>query len=136
MNKMQAQVAEFHETFGLGVGYTPAVRNAELRLDLIKEEWFELIDGLHNKNLIESADALGDLLYVIFGTAVEFGLDMEPIFDEIHRSNMAKEGGHRREDGKWMKPADWTPPDLAAVIRDQEIKTLAKELVPSGDPYQ
>jgi predicted HAD superfamily Cof-like phosphohydrolase len=61
-------------------------------------------------------DALCDLLYVTYGAAVDLGVDLQPFFAEVHRSNMAKVGGRKREDGKWLKPAGWTPPDIAGLL--------------------
>jgi hypothetical protein len=87
----QRDVAEFMETFGQEVPGFPqipsqAIRN--LRNKLIREENFELErDG---NDIVGAADAIGDLLYVVFGAAVAYGIDIEPVFAEIHRSNMSK----------------------------------------------
>jgi predicted HAD superfamily Cof-like phosphohydrolase len=62
------------------------------------------------------ADALADLAYVTVGANVAWGLPAAEVFDEVHRSNMAKQGGERRADGKILKPAGWTPPDVAGVL--------------------
>jgi predicted HAD superfamily Cof-like phosphohydrolase len=72
-------------------------------------------------DLIEIADGLGDLDYVgRCGTGAACGIDMEPIFQEIHRSNMSKFiDGHRREDGKWIKGPSYTPANLGPIIEDQ-----------------
>ena len=76
-------------------------------------------DGIKPPNFVEAIDGIGDSLYVQFGAAIEFGVNMEPIFDEIHRSNMAKVGGATRADGKTLKPEGWTPPDIAGKIAEQ-----------------
>ena len=52
---------------------------------------------------------MADLLYVVYGTAVSYGIDMDPVFREVHRSNMSKVGGYKRDDGKWVKPATYSP---------------------------
>ena len=87
---------------------------AQLRYDLIKEELLEL--GIA-ANLTEVADAIGDLLYVVLGTAVAYGIDIDPIFQEIHRSNMSKFiDGYKRADGKWMKGPSYSPANLKPII--------------------
>jgi predicted HAD superfamily Cof-like phosphohydrolase len=68
----------------------------------------------------ETIDGLADLLYVVYGAAVTFGIDLDPFFDEVHRSNMAKDGGATREDGKILKPEGWQPPAIRAIREDQE----------------
>lgn len=119
-------VRDFHEKAGALINTSPATLdapNARLRLTLIREELQELYGALGfpsdetsllgEPNLVEIADAIGDLLYVVLGTAVACGLDAELIFAEIHRSNMTKFiDGHRRADGKWVKGPSYTPPNL------------------------
>lgn len=145
MNKLQKQVLLFHDTFDIKVEETPTYPDkatALLRCKLIEEEATELFDSLgysietdgtrhinmgdwnsvdnfHRGDLVEVADALGDLLYVIYGAALSFGIDLEPVTDEIHRSNMSKVGGHKREDGKWIKPDTYSPADIKSVLEKQ-----------------
>lgn len=89
----------------------------QLRVNLIAEECDELDQA---SSIEEIADALGDLLYVIYGAAVAHGIDLEPIFEEIHRSNMTKFiDGHRREDGKWVKGPSYSPANLKPIIESQ-----------------
>jgi predicted HAD superfamily Cof-like phosphohydrolase len=61
---------------------------------------------------------LCDTLYVVYGTAIEMGLDLEPYFQEVHRSNLAKFDGttQPRGDGKWPKPEGWMPPDINGIL--------------------
>ena len=137
MNEMQKKVIEFHRACGVPVSGTPTTLNAhrqELRIRLIKEELQEYIDSARASNIIGIADALGDLLVVIFGTAVEHGLNMQPIFDEIHQSNMSK----RNKDGsvsydaggKVMKGEGYKPPDLwESIFGDIMMNRIA-----SGKP--
>ena len=113
MNRFQKQVEEFHRKFGHVIGKTPAISRPELRVKLIKEEAKETCDAIERGDLVEAVDGLCDLLYVTLGAAVEFGIDIEPIFDEVHRTNMLKEGGGTRSDGKTLKPPGWVAPDIA-----------------------
>lgn len=100
MNKMQAQVETFHRAMSqpvVGQARALPADRVPIRIELIREEFEdELIPALAAGDLIESADAAIDLLYVVFGLCVELGLDAEVLFDEVHRSNMSKLG----EDGK------------------------------------
>jgi predicted HAD superfamily Cof-like phosphohydrolase len=93
------------------------------RLKLIREETDELEDALEHEELEESLDGIADLLYVVLGTAVEMGVDIEPIFREVHRSNMTKIGGHKREDGKWIKPKEYNPVDFTGKVRGLDERT-------------
>lgn len=88
-------VAKFHKTFGQPILDTPSIPNkdrCELRVKLIQEELNELKDGINNKDIVEIADALADLQYVLTGTILEFGLSdkFRDLFDEVQRSNMSK----------------------------------------------
>lgn len=122
MTKLQAQVKEFHQAFGIVISEKPEMQDEatiDLRIALIREEFDELQEAFENGSIVDIADALGDLLYVIYGTGVSFGIDLEPVTDEIHRSNMTKVNGYRAENGKWIKPADYSPADLESVIAEQ-----------------
>lgn len=118
MNREQAMVAAFHHTFGSPAPDTLHTDDypGELRVRLIEEEAAEFAEAVRDHDLPEMVDALCDLLYVTYGAAVSLGVDLEPFFEEVHRSNMAKVGGYRRADGKWMKPANWQPPDIAGLL--------------------
>jgi predicted HAD superfamily Cof-like phosphohydrolase len=119
MNSWQARVKEFHERFGCRVGESVAMRDDRLRWDLIAEESRETIQAIASQNLPQAVDGLVDLIYVCLGAAVAWGVDLEPMFNEVHRTNMAKEGGGSRADGKVLKPAGWTPPDIAGELKRQ-----------------
>lgn len=122
MNDEQQMVATFHRTFAIAVGGTPAIPDAPtcaLRLTLIQEEFDELREALAGDDITAVAKELADLLYVVYGTAVSCGLDMAPVFREVHRSNMSKVGGHKRADGKWIKPPDYSPADLQPIVAAQ-----------------
>lgn len=124
MNAEQRMVAEFHERVGLPVGERPTWPGESahrVRVALIEEELAEFRNAGEAENLLELADALGDLLYVIYGAAVSYGIDLEPIFEEIHRSNMSK-GGARptcRADGKVSKGEQYEPPRIAEILAGQ-----------------
>ncbi|KAA2245762.1 hypothetical protein F0L74_07365 [Chitinophaga agrisoli] len=93
--KVLTQVAAFHHTFKVPVEATPVIPSAKrcaLRLQLFEEELQELKEAIENNDLVEIADALCDLQYVLTGTALEFGLGntFPDLFNEVHRSNMSK----------------------------------------------
>lgn len=150
MNKIQKQVLEFHEKAGQLINTKPTKvdsQTAILRVRLLLEEVLEfaeasgveiltkegdnldvtaLKDGelsfshVGKPNLIEIADALGDIDYVSAGAAICYGIDMEPIADEIQRSNLSKFiSGFKDEHGKWNKGKDYTPVDLAPILQQQ-----------------
>lgn len=89
------KVGDFMEAFGQEVLYVPTLPDfnlGALRLDLIEEEVQELRDGLGKSSLLEVADALTDILYVVYGAGHSFGIDLDDCFNEVHRSNMTKLG--------------------------------------------
>ena len=118
------KVGDFMEAFGQEVLYVPTMPDfnlAALRLDLIEEEVQELRDGLGRSSLLEVADALTDILYVVYGAGHAFGIDLDDCFHEVHGSNMTKLGEDGRpiyrEDGKVMKGPNYREPDLDQFIR-------------------
>ena len=122
MNAEQRMVAEFHArgcAFSQEVPSMPPPQIAKFRLEFIAEELGELREAVALADLVKVADGLGDLLYVVYGAGLAFGIDLEPVFAEIHRSNMTKVGGPVREDGKLLKPDWYEPPDLTAILEDQ-----------------
>ena len=122
MNDAQRMVQEFHEQFDIHVSPTPSIPDEPtqtLRKRLIQEEFEELQEALQEKDLPSIAKELADLLYVVYGTAVSLGIDMEPVFQEVHRSNMSKVGGYKREDGKWVKPPTYSPAKIEPLLNKQ-----------------
>ena len=119
-------VEKFHHTFKIGNRYTPTAEVSEdeymLRYNLIKEENEEYLEACKNKDIVEIADALGDQLYILFGTILRHGLQykIEEVFDEIQRSNMSKldEKGQPifREDGKIMKSQLYFKPNIKEIL--------------------
>ena len=124
MNDAQKMVQEFHEQFDIHVAVTPCVPDdatQTLRNRLIQEEFEEFQEAMQSKDLSAMAKELADLLYVVYGTAVSLGIDMEPVFKEVHRSNMSKVGGYKREDGKWVKPSTYSPASLDHLLEAQTV---------------
>jgi predicted HAD superfamily Cof-like phosphohydrolase len=122
MTNEQAMVTEFHHTFDIVVNSTPTLpdpKTTQLRVRLIEEEFGELQEALAKAELPAIAKELADLLYVVYGTAASYGIDMEPVFREVHRSNMSKVGGHKRADGKWVKPAHYSPASIEPIVTAQ-----------------
>lgn len=118
-----------------------------LRLRLMMEELGEVAQAMHENNLIEVADGLCDLLYVVVGTAVEYGMGpiLDEMFAEVHRSNMTKFQGEVQEralatgqiandkySGKVRKSANYQPPDLASII--DEYNDNLKRIEEAGNP--
>jgi predicted HAD superfamily Cof-like phosphohydrolase len=117
MHSVQRDVSDFHRVVvGIDDPDMPAIRRPELRAELIREEAHETVDAIEAGDLIGAIDGLCDLLCVVYGAAAEFGVDLEPFWDEVHRTNMAKAGGPLRADGKRLKPPGWTAPDIAGVL--------------------
>lgn len=116
----QEMVREFMLAAGQAVCNIPTIPSeydSDLRVALIREELIELDLALTNADLVEVADAIGDLLYVVLGTAVACGIDITPIFHEIHRSNMSKFiDGYKSPSGKWIKGPSYSPANLTQFI--------------------
>ena len=120
-------VARFHEAFGLPRAPRPDVdipaELAKLRVDLLVEETGEFADASAKSDIIGIADALADIVYVAYGAAVTYGIDLDAALREVHRSNMSKldEQGRPvyREDGKVLKSARYTPPDIRGILSRQ-----------------
>lgn len=124
MKKLLDDVRAFHEACGVPVLERPQMPGGDrimLRRQLIREEFDEFIEATEVGDIVEAADALADIIYVCIGAALEFGIPLDRVWDEVQRSNMAKVDPatgkvRRREDGKVMKPEGWTAPDVAAAI--------------------
>lgn len=121
----QRDVLNFHQAFGLYVGESgpavPAEGTAALRANLLREEVEEVAKAMQDCDLAGVADGVTDLIYVALGTAVSYGIDIAPVWAAVHKANMAKIGGHRRPDGKWIKPDGWTAPDVAGLLERQRV---------------
>ncbi|MGB0384087.1 MAG: hypothetical protein ACPGWR_04605 [Ardenticatenaceae bacterium] len=132
MKEQLAKLREFHETFECYLEDEPTVQIPrevfEVRVKLFEEELAEYGEAYQDGDLVEVADALTDMLYVLLGTFVTHGLQDVAInlFDEVHRSNMSKldeNGGVvRRADGKVLKSALYSPPDLERILIEKREK--------------
>ena len=117
------KVGTFMKTFGQEVKTKPSFSTDKinkLRLDLIKEELTELTEAMNNKDLLEVADALTDILYVTYGAGHAFGINLDKCFEEVQNSNMSKldENGKPiyNENGKVMKGPNYFKPDLSKFV--------------------
>ena len=126
MNAKIKAVQEFHEAFKIGYSTTQkadlGTAKNTLRFDLMKEENEEYFEAANNNDLVEVADALGDMLYILAGTIIEHGMQykIEEVFDEIQRSNMSKLGEDNkpiyREDGKVLKGPNYFKPNIKDIL--------------------
>ena len=115
------KVAGFMTSFKQDVETEPQWTSvSELRYNLIDEELKELRQALDEKNLVEVADALTDLLYVVYGAGHSFGINLDKCFEEVHNSNMSKLGEDGRpiyrEDGKVLKGPNYWHPNLKKIL--------------------
>mgnify|MGYP006208826059 FL=1 len=118
-----SKVGVFMKTFGQEVKDKPSFSTDKinkLRLDLIKEELNELTEAMNNKDLLEVADALTDILYVTYGAGHAFGINLDKCFEEVQNSNMSKLDDNGKpiynEHGKVMKGPNYFRPDLKKFI--------------------
>ena len=127
MKKQIKAVEEFHKSFKLQMNHQPqgdiTERRNKLRFELMKEENEEYLEAAQNNDLVEVADALGDMLYILCGTIIEHGMQdvIEDVFDEIQRSNMSKLGEDGkpiyREDGKVLKGPNYFKPNFEKILK-------------------
>ena len=117
------KVTEFHKAFGHEAPDKITMLNKSgirFRNMLISEELEELQEGFDNQSIVDIADALADIVYVVLGTAAAFGIPFNEVFDEVHRSNMSKLGEDGKpifnEYGKIMKPEGWKQPMIAEIL--------------------
>lgn len=119
-------VKQFHETYGMGMRDKPTldIPTKQMRLELVLEEAEEYKQAVKDGDLVEIADALADLVYVAYGAAIEHGIDLDKVLEEVHRSNMSKlhhETGEPiyREDGKVLKGENYAPPAVKDILEAQ-----------------
>ena len=118
-----SKVGTFMKTFGQEVKTKPSLSTEKinkLRIDLIKEELEELTEAMNNKDLLEVADALTDILYVTYGAGHAFGVDLDKCFEEVQNSNMSKLDEYGKpiynDAGKVMKGPNYFKPDLSKFV--------------------
>ena len=126
MKQKISAVELFHNSFGLGVSKTMRADLGKeknlLRFNLMDEENIEYYEAANNNDLVEVADALGDMLYILCGTILEHGMQhkIEEVFEEIQRSNMSKLGADGRpiyrEDGKVLKGPNYFKPNIESIL--------------------
>ena len=121
------QVKQFHEIYKCNIGDQlnfPDASERELRIKLLCEEFEEYLAAEQDDDIVEVADALGDMLYIIYGTAVSYGININQVFDEIHASNLSKLGSDGkplfRKDGKVLKGPNYFKPDIKGVLGIKE----------------
>ena len=122
-NNFYQAVKEFQTIVGQNVGTTPKFPDSDersLRLRLLREEVMEYFSGENNNDLENIAKELADIIYIVCGTAVSYGIPLDKVFNEVHRSNLSKLGKDgnplRREDGKILKGPNYTPPDIKRIL--------------------
>jgi predicted HAD superfamily Cof-like phosphohydrolase len=126
-SRIADQVREFHLAYGLAVADRPtaelSAEQVALRQALIEEEVAELRQAGEDGDLVGVADALADIVYVAYGTACVYGIELDAVLDEVHASNMTKLGADgrpmHRADGKVLKGPGYRPPDVAGVLSAQ-----------------
>ena len=128
-NEWEEAVREFHTKFNATVGdpNEPRFRNAQLRKNLLTEEYQEFLHAIDYGKFDEAVHEAIDILYVTIGALISWGItDINTYFSAIHTANMNKIGGKSREDGKILKPPGWKAADISNLIRTQSNR-LAKE---------
>ncbi|MCK5645614.1 MAG: nucleoside triphosphate pyrophosphohydrolase family protein [Anaerolineales bacterium] len=130
MKEQLEKLIDFHRATQVHIEDRPTadlpLEITELRLSLLSEELEEYRQAVNSKDLIEVADALTDLLYVLLGTMVSHGLQEygAELFDEVHKSNMSKfdanSGPIHRQDGKVLKPASFIKPNIEGILNQQK----------------
>jgi len=118
-------IVDFHEQVMkdnfLKRPHIPEGKLKRLRIELIIEEVArELLPAMRTDDLVKIADGIGDSIVVLIGAAITYGIDIRPIWDEIHRTNMLKKDGDTRADGKKLKPKGWKPPEIEKIIKEQQ----------------
>jgi predicted HAD superfamily Cof-like phosphohydrolase len=122
-----AALAQFHRAFNLPMRQLPSAdvdeAVAKLRVALIEEEVGEFVAASERSDLLGIADALADIVYVAYGTALTYGIDLDAVLQEVHRSNMSKLDSDGkpliRDDGKVLKSERYFPPDIKSVLQLQ-----------------
>jgi predicted HAD superfamily Cof-like phosphohydrolase len=122
-----AALAQFHRAFNLPMRQLPGAEVdeavAKLRVALLEEEVGEFVAASERSDLLGIADALADIVYVAYGTALTYGIDLDAVLQEVHRSNMSKLDSDGkpliRDDGKVLKSERYFPPDIESVLELQ-----------------
>jgi predicted HAD superfamily Cof-like phosphohydrolase len=137
MQTVEEALLEFHSTYGLVINDKPIdfshendedAETFQLRWNLVQEEMDEFMTAHEGEDLVLLADAICDLVYVLVGTAVSYGIPFDRCFAEVQRSNMSKldENGEPiiREDGKILKGPNFSEPDLRSIIYGRDTSRV------------
>lgn len=132
----EEKLKEFHLKYGHLISEVPTINIPEkvkdLRIKLIEEEWEEMRRGLFNDDLVEIADGAADLIYVIIGTCVSYGIPITRIFNEVHNSNMTKTAVKAVDGQKYgttnPKGPDYRPPDIETILKFPDQMTTLESL--------
>ena len=100
------------------------MQRQELAMNLVQEEFVELMRAYVDEDPVELADACADLVWVVCGLAGACGIDLDAAWSEVKRTNYAKLGGPLRDDGKLLKPEGWQPPDMSKAIDGRDLATI------------
>jgi predicted HAD superfamily Cof-like phosphohydrolase len=119
----------FHKKFRPHlIGKTPKIPDQDLcalRMRLVREEYTELSSAYLDNKLEDLADSIVDLIYVLIGMAISYGIDLSPLWEEVQDANMRKQIENGRPDGKVSKPEGWIPPDIKGILdRQQTIEEI------------
>lgn len=110
-------VRQFHAKMEQIDAPSPSIaEHRELRINLITEEFKELREALDANDIVGVAHELADLLYVVIGSALQWGIPIEAVLREVHRSNMTKAGDAKRADGKILKGPNYSPPNISEIF--------------------
>ena len=126
MKDVMSKIREWYEIAGVKCYDSINMENYHerkaLRQQLILEECVEFVDAQREDDMVGIADALADLIYVIVGCALEYGIPLDKVFDEVQRSNMTKlrNGIIKRDDGKILKGKDFEEPDIKSILYPKE----------------
>jgi predicted HAD superfamily Cof-like phosphohydrolase len=115
-------VVAFHRAMGHPVAEEPSVQpspSTDLGWLLVEEEYRETRKGFADRDVVETADGIADTIWVLCGLAARLGINLDSVWEEVRRTNMAKTGGPLRKDGKLLKPEGWTPPDIIKALEDK-----------------
>jgi len=130
MKSVHNDVLTFHRMLGEYIGdlpRRPPYKVEILRRALLVEEYNELIDALDTSNFAEIADGIADLIYILVGMAINYGIHLPCVWDVVHKANLAKAGGGKDKNGKIMKPLGWEHPDIASVVFSVSLNEFTKK---------
>ncbi len=117
----ELDVVDFMRAVGQPTPTIPAIPDLPtriMRLDLVVEEYDELVQAILDKDIVAIADGIADLTYVLTGLGIAYGIPVSDVWDEVHANNMTKVGmSEFRVDGKYLKPANWVGPDIAGILK-------------------